>query len=53
MELFLYFFKFCVLLAPNIMIGPTIHVIALGVILNPNILRENIPLTHWTGGINK
>ena len=33
------------ILAPNIMIGPiTIHAIASGVILNPNILRENIPL---------
>ena len=30
-------------LAPNITIGPTI---ASGVILNPNILRENIPLSH-------
>ena len=28
--------------APSIMIGSTIHAIASGVILNPNILRENI-----------
>ena len=40
----LSFSKSSVLLAPNIMIGPTIHAIASGVILNPNILRENIPL---------
>ena len=47
--MFIYFFgrkfcKFSVLLAPNIMIGPTIHAIASGVILNSNFLRENIPL---------
>ena len=49
--MFIYFSgrKLCkssVLLAPNIMIGPTIHAIASGVILNPNILRENIPLKN-------
>ena len=47
--MFIYFLggklcKFSVLLAPNIMIGPTIDAIASGVILNPNILHENIPL---------
>ena len=36
--------KFSVFLAPNIVTGPTIHAIASGVILNPNILRDNIPL---------
>ena len=47
--MFIYFLsrklcKFSVLLAPNIIIGPTIHAIASPVILNPSILRENIPL---------
>ena len=47
--MFIYFLggklcKFSVLLAPNIMIGPTIHAIASDVILNPNILCDNIPL---------
>ena len=47
--MFIYFLgrklcKFSVLLAPNIMIGPTIHAIASGVILNPNTLHENITL---------
>ena len=47
--MFIYFLgrklcKFSVLLAPNIMIGPTIHAIASGVILNPNILRDNVLL---------
>ena len=46
--MFIYFLgrklcKFSVLLAPNIVIGPTIHALASGVILNPNILRDNIP----------
>ena len=47
--MFIYFLgrKLCkcsVLLAANIMIGPTIHAIASGVILNPNILCDNISL---------
>ena len=46
--IFIYFLgrklsKFSVLLAPNNMIGLTIHAIASGVIMNPNILRDNIP----------
>ena len=49
--MFIYFLgrklcKFSVLLAPKIMIGSTIHAIALGVILNPNILRDNITLNR-------
>ena len=46
--MFIYFLgrklcKFSVLLAPNIMISPTIHAMHMpsGVILNPNILRDN------------
>ena len=43
--MFIYFLgrklcKFSVLLASNIMIGPTTHAIASGVILNPNIFKR-------------
>ena len=49
LSMFIYFLsrklcKFSVILAPSIMIGPTIHAIASRVILNPNILCDNIPL---------